>query len=478
VNQLVLIARKEIQIAIREKLIVSLGAIILLLLGVALCTGYISYEQQQELILETQTQKRKEWLNQGEKHPHIAAHFGTFVFKPKTVLSLFDFGVDAYTGTSVYLEAHHQHEFMFRPAQDHSSMIRFGQLSAALVIQILVPLLIIFLAFSSFTNERVSGTLKLMISQGISFRKLAWGKVLAYCTMLSAILLPFLLGLSLLSFTTLTSETVPDVLLRVLLLVILYSVYLFIFMVLTVWISLKSSSGTNALLTLLACWIFFAVLMPKSVTNLSENYYALPSMREFKTQIETDKLNGLDGTTPRSVRIANLKKEYLEKFEVDSIQQLPFNFEGISLQEGEEFGNKVYDHHLNALRQLFHKQNHLGSLASLMNPFLSVQHLSMALSGTDTRTSIDFEEKVEAYRREFVKKMNKDMAENSKYGEFYNYKAGSNLWQEIEVFSFTTPSIFAILKYYKLEISSILMWMFFLPILLNFSSRKMNLLYE
>ncbi|NJN24902.1 MAG: DUF3526 domain-containing protein [Cyclobacteriaceae bacterium] len=472
------ILSKEIKVALREKLIVTLGIIIILLLGVALYAGYVSYEQQQATITKTKKEKRKEWLNQGDKHPHIAAHYGTFVFKPKTILSLFDFGLDAYTGTSVYLEAHFQHEFMFRPAQDHSSMIRFGELSAALVLQILVPLLIIFLAFASFTLERESGTLKLLISQGVSFHTLTWGKILAYCIMLMAILLPFLLGILMLSITGIESEAIPDVAVRVLLLTTFYGIYLFLFISLAVWVSLKSSTGRNALLTLLVCWIFFTILMPKTVANLSESFYTLPSMRLFKAQVEADKLNGLDGKTPRSVRMANLERKYLEEYQVDSVQQLPFNYEGVSMQAGEEFGNQVYDYNLSQLRGLFQKQNRLGSIASLINPFLSVQHLSMALSGTDMHTSIHFEEKVEAYRRELIRKMNNDMAQNSEYGEFYGYKAGSKLWQEIEDFSYETPTAFTILENYKLELASLFLWVALILGLISYANRKMKPLNE
>lgn len=477
-KQLFFIAKKEIRIALRERLIVSLGAIILLLLGVALYAGYISYRQQREMITKTQAEKRQEWLSQGDKHPHIAAHYGTFVFKPKTVLSLFDFGLDTYTGTSVYLEAHFQHEFMFRPAQDHSSMIRFGELSAALVLQVLVPLLIIFLAFASFTRERESGTLKLLISQGVTFRALTWGKILAYSIMLMVILLPFLLGILILSVSDIQSDAVPDVAVRVLLLIMLYGTYLFLFISIAVWVSLRSSTGRNALLTLLTFWIFFTILLPKTVANLSESFYTLPSMRVFKAQIQKDIANGLDGNTPRSLRIANLEKEYLEKHGVDSVEQLPFNFEGVSMQAGEEHGNKVYDHHLSKLREIFHRQNSLGGIASLFNPYMAVKHLSMGLAGTDMQTSIHFEKKVEDYRRELIRKMNNDMAENSAYGEFYGYKAGSDLWQQIEDFSYKTPTAFAVLKYYKVEITSLFVWMVLVLWLLNDANRKMKPLHE
>lgn len=477
-NLLILIAHKEIKIALREKLIVSLGIIIILLLGIALYAGYVTYQQQRQIIIQTQDEKRQEWLEQGDKHPHIAAHYGTFIFKPKTILNLFDFGLDAFTGTSVYLEAHHQHGFMFRPAQDHSSMIRFGELSAALVLQIFVPLLIIFLSFASFTRERENGTLKLLISQGIPFYVLTWGKIIAYGIMLCVILLPFAIGLVFISASGVQQETVPDITFRVISLLLIYGIYLFLFILFSVWVSALSSTGRNALLTLLTCWIFIAILMPKTIANLSESFYDLPSMREFKAYIQEGKSNGLDGKTPRSIRRANLKKEYLKKYEVDSVHQLPFNFEGVSMQAGEEYSDKVYDHHLNNLQAIFHKQNNLSSIASLFNPFMAVRHLSMAMAGTDIYTFIHFEGKVEEYRRSLVKKMNNDMAENSRYGEFFEYKAGADLWEQVEDFNYQTPKVGEILQLYAMEIASLLIWLVLALVLLNISHSKMKPLYE
>lgn len=476
-SSLFIVAKNEIKITLREKLVVAFALIITLLLGMALYAGFVTYQQQQLVITQTQQEKREEWLNQGDKHPHIAAHYGTFVFKPKTVLSLFDFGLDAYTGTSVYLEAHHQHEFMFRPAQDHSSMIRFGELSAALVLKILLPLLIIFLTFSSYTKERERGTLKLLISQGVSFPTITWGKILAYNIMLAVVLLPFLFGILLLSRFGLQSPTLPDVAERAVGLILIYGVYMFLFIAFSVWISLRSSLGRNALLILLSSWMFLSILMPKTIANLGESFYTLPSIREFKAAIEKDKAYGLDGKTPRSTRIENLENELLTKYKVDSIQQLPFNFEAVMMQSGEEFSHKVYDHHFGELQAILHKQNRLGSKASLFNPFLSIQNLSMALVGTDLYTFNHFEKAVESYRRGMIRKMNNDMAENSKYGEFFEYAAGPELWQELQDFSYKTPTIWESLKHYKLELASLLLWLFLILFLINYTNRKISPLH-
>lgn len=466
------IAKKEIKIALREKLVLTLSCIILVLLGIALFTGVISYQQQLEAITNAQEEKREEWLGQGDKHPHIAAHFGTFIFKPKTVLSLFDFGLDTYTGSSVYLEAHYQHQFMFRPAQDHSSMIRFGELSSALVLQILMPLLIIFLAYASFTKEKERGTLRLLRSQGVTLTSIAWGKIMAYFIILLVILVPFTLCILLLSYGLKTTNTSTDLGMRIILLGITYMAYIFMFIVLSVLVSLKSSISRNALLTLLTCWILFTIIIPKTVANLGESLYPLPSMKTYKEAILKDKKDGLDGKTPRAERMAQLEQQLLTKYKVDSVQQLPFNYEGVQMQAGEEYGDKVYDVHWDRLLNIFNKQNKLGSYASIVNPYIALRNISMGLSTTDLNASVDFQKKVENYRRIFIKRMNEDMAKNSKYGEFYEYSVGLDLWESVEDFTYKTPSVYTTLKKYSLELTSLFFWTIALILLLNYITRK------
>lgn len=356
-------------------------------------------------------------------------------------------------------------------------MIRFGELSAALVLKVLVPLLIIFLTFASYTRERESGTLKLLISQGVSFRTLTWGKILAYSILLGIILLPFLVGISALSGLGANGEVIPDMGMRSALLMGIYGLYLLLCIAFSVWVSLRSSTGRNALLILLSGWIFLTILMPKIVADFSERLYALPSIREFKSAIEEDKAHGLDGKTPRSVRIANLEAELLAEYQVDSVQQLPFNFEGVMMQAGEEYSHQVYDHHFSQLQQILHQQNNLGSITSLINPFLSVQNLSMAIAGTDTHAFIRFEEKVEAYRREMIRKMNNDMAENSQYGEFYEYAAGSELWEQLEDFSYQAPAVAESLSYYPLELISLLLWTLLILFLIHYTNRNIKPLH-
>ena len=100
-----------------------------------------------------------QWLNQTKKNPHSAAHYGVYAFKPKSPLAIVDTGIDPYMGVAVWLEAHKQNEFKYRPAQDRTAVQRFGEMTAPRSLQVLVPLFIVLMTFSAFAGEREQGTL-------------------------------------------------------------------------------------------------------------------------------------------------------------------------------------------------------------------------------------------------------------------------------------------------------------------------------
>ncbi|MFD0964047.1 DUF3526 domain-containing protein [Pseudofulvibacter geojedonensis] len=471
---LIAVVKKELKSAFRERLVVALGLIVMLLLSASMYSGYVAYTQQQANIENLQKEKRKQWLEQHEKHPHIAAHYGTYVFKPKSILSIFDFGLDSYTGTSIYLEAHYQHEFMFRPAQLRSSMVRFGELSIAMVLKVFLPLLIIFVAFSAYTKERESGTLRLLLSQGVSLGILSWGKIIAISLLVGLTLIPFFVGFTVSWFLDIDNTVIPDISTRLILLIVLYITYLFVLIVLSVWVSLQCKNGKSALLTLLVCWIAATILLPKATANLSESIYPLPSMRAFKAGIQTHKDNGLDGKTSKVQRYEQLKKEMLQKHDVDSIQKLPFNFSGYSMQASEEYSDKIYDFHTKKLRNQLLDQNFISRFTSLINPYQATQNLSMAIAATDIHSTFHFEDEVNKYRRKLIKTMNDDMAYNTKYGEFYEYKVGKDLFEKVPDFRHQTQMVYQVLKQYIIEIISIILWVSFSLLLLNRAHRKAN----
>ncbi|MAO18481.1 DUF3526 domain-containing protein [Flagellimonas marinaquae] len=470
-----LMASKEIKNMARQRTLWTLLGVVIGLMLLGLYTGHQVYRQQKLMVDRASDQKRTEWLEQGEKHPHIAAHYGTYVFKPKTILSLFDHGLDTYTGTSVYLEAHYPHEFMFRPVQGYGGAIRFGELTAALVLQLLLPLLIIFITFQSFTKERETGTLRLLISQGVSVRSILMGKVVAFTLVGFIVLTPFFIGLYLLSGEESENQVITDVGLRTVLLFGIYALYLFVFTGFSVWVSLKSSSARNALLTLLTFWMVTGVIIPKTAANFGETLYPLPSMKAFKEGIHSDIANGMDGAGSRLEREARLKEDYLAHYGVTSLDQLPLNFEGVRMQEGEEYSNKVYDAHNDKLYARFEEQNRIGSLLAFVAPYMAVRNLSMAMAGTDWYSFNDFTAKTETYRRNLIRTMNRDMAENSRYGEFFEYKADEKLWESIEDFRYVSFTAQRALSFYRAELLALTLWVLWILFLMTIPRKIKNL---
>jgi ABC-2 type transport system permease protein len=472
VSTLKIILKKELLTAIRNLQIQLTAGIISILLLIAGVGGYLNYKTQKEQIAYAKEEKRQQWLKQGDKHPHIAAHYGTFVFKPKTGLSFFDFGLDAYTGSSIYLEAHYQHEFMFRPAQDYGAMIRFGELSIALVLQILIPLLIIFLCFSSFTQERENGTLKIIVSQGISFRMLAWGKITAYVILVFAILMPTLLILMAGIFTRPELVLSSDIFWRTLLILLSYSLYFFIFIGLSVWISSYSGVSGNALLTLLSVWILFTIIIPKTTANTAGNVFPLPSINSYHQEIKQYIESRIERDPLKDTLIVNFTNKLLRQYKVDSVAQLPINYEAACSQVYEDFTNSLHDKHSVELFNQFVRQNNVSTYASIFNPYLSIRNLSMALSATDFYTYADFQNEAEKYRRDLVRQMNFDYRDHSKTGEFYEYKADENLWRSVKDFKYEIPPVKSSMSKYSIEFLALAFWALMVSLLVTFWINK------
>ncbi|MDE0394153.1 MAG: hypothetical protein OYK82_05180, partial [Gammaproteobacteria bacterium] len=108
---------------------ILVGALLLISLG----HGWVQAREAQQELAAAQATARDHWESQGEKNPHSAAHYGIYAFKPRLALSFVDEGVDPYAGTSVWLEAHRQNDFLLRPAQDATAAQRVGALTAAQV---------------------------------------------------------------------------------------------------------------------------------------------------------------------------------------------------------------------------------------------------------------------------------------------------------------------------------------------------------
>jgi ABC-2 type transport system permease protein len=427
------IARKECLELTRDGRFRTTAAVVMLMLVAALAAGWRHSSEVRRQHETAARATRTQWLNQGSKNPHSAAHYGVYAFKPKTRLSMVDSGIDPYVGVAAWLEAHIQNEFKYRPAQDRTALQRFGEMTAAEVLQILVPLLIILLTFGAFAAEREAGTLRQLASLGVPLRRLAAGKAFGISLALAAVLLPATLVGVLALVVAADDGALAGSALRTLATVLLFLLYFAIVLALSLAVSVRARSSRLALLVLLAFWMFNGLVAPRLTADLAAWKHPTPSAVEFSTALQHE----LDDTAEIERRLDRRRAELLKTFNVTSIDEAPINFSGVSLQEGEEHGNEVFDRHYGALFETFQRQNTVYQIGGYLAPLVAVRSLSMALAGTDFAHHRHFVRAAEDYRRSIQRVMNDDIMRRSRAGVLY--VAGPELWSQVQAFEYRTP---------------------------------------
>jgi ABC-2 type transport system permease protein len=446
------IARKELVEMFRDGRFRVLAAVVLAVSIVSLIAGWRHYSDVNQQHEVAQAATREQWLRQPNKNPHSAAHYGVYAFKPKSQLAIVDTGIDPYMGVAVWLEAHKQNEFKYRPAQDRTAVQRFGEMTAAETLQVLMPLFIVLMTFSSFAGEREQGTLRQILSLGVSRRALALGKALGVATALGLILLPAtIVGVMALVLTS-DGGLLAGNPARAGWLTLAYIAYFAVVIAISLAVSARAGSSRLALVILLTFWFANGLVASRVISDLAAWLYPTPSAVEFQKALERD----LNDQQEMERRLDRRKAELFQQYNVGTIDALPVAFSGISLQEGEEHGNEVFDYHYGRLFAIYERQNRVYQLGALAAPMLAVRSLSMALAGTDFQQHRHFIGAAEDYRRDIQRVMNHDIAVNQRKGEVY--LAGRELWEKVPDFEYETPSTAWVLGHQRWSLLILALW--------------------
>jgi ABC-2 type transport system permease protein len=431
------------------------------LFALALFSGGRYYTETQPRHETAQAVSYQQWLAQGTKNPHSAAHYGFYAYKPVPLMSIVDKGMDEYLGNAVWMEAHKQNNVGNRTAHDMADVSRFGSLTVGFVLQSLLPLVIILLTFNAVSKERESGTLRMILGTHVSGVQLLAGKGFAVLIAVVVVMLIPMLLLSLAVMLVSNGSAFASVLptFAVWSCVMLVSAVVWILAGLVVSASLRESGG--ALLLLLVFWTIGAFFIPRISGSVTKMLYPTPSAFAFNETIIQEKAKGVDGHNPADQRGKELEARVLKQYGVDSLSQLPVSFAGISLQSGEEHDYIVFDKNYSSLFQTFQQQETLLEAIHVLSPILATQSLSRALAGTDTDKHLHFTNNAEQFRRVIMKTMNADMTENGakdKVKRDFAYMTDENLWKRVPPYTYTAPDMGFALRNQSLSIISLLGW--------------------
>ena len=454
------IARQEWYSVFRSKPPLVLFAALLVISLLAVFTGwqYVhNFNRQQHAAHQ---QVHEQWMSQPNRHPHRVAHYGYLVFREKSPLSFFDFGLDSYVGNSVFLEAHRQNTINMSEAGFSNGMLRFGELSMAMVMQLLVPLFIIFIGFQTVAGLKQNGVLKILLCQRASYLDILVGKTAGLTAVTWALFLPLLvLGLALGAVVS-SGDSGGDAVLRISLIVTLYAAYFMVITMLVVAVSAISKSGKNALMVSVLAWMLFFIVLPKSAQTLGSSLYKAPDKIAFEQAILADVSKQGDSHNPDDPHFATLKAATLKKYGVDSTSQLPVNYGALVMQEGENITSGIFNKHFDRLIDTYKSQNAVSSFLSFADPYLSIRNLSMNLSGTDFDTFTEFQKQTEKYRFEKTRTLNEIHLTQIKFKDDNKQKVSAKNWQEQPDFVFRPVSVAGNIAAGAYSLIALVAWVF------------------
>lgn len=395
-----LIAGAEFAFMVRSRSAL-IGVIALLLLStIAAATSHAHLAQERVSRVSNQTQTDALFEAQPARHPHRMVHYGSYVYRPIGTLAGFDPGIDPFSGTTLYLEGHRQNSATLSAVRENSSLMRFGQLTPAFVLQTLAPLLLVFLGFSMITRERTQGSLSLLLSSGITARDLLLGKAVALGSVGLVALAPAWIALILMAVAA------PGEAGAAAMIGLGYGLYLMVWVVGIIAVSAFARSGQAALLILIGIWCFVAIIAPRGASELASRLAPLESRAATDLLIQAELRQLGDSHNPNDPFFAAFKARTLAQYGVTKIEDLPFNYRGAVSAEGEALTSRLFNKHFSEVATTQRAQSQFVAYLSILSPAIAVRRVSMAGAGTDLETHLRFLQQSEAHRFAMVQHLN------------------------------------------------------------------------
>lgn len=427
-----LIARQEWRRLRRERAARVALAVVLLLW---LMSAFTAWDQRREAAADRsrrQAQVDHEFEAQPDRHPHRMVHYGHFVFRPVHPLAAFDPGVEAYTGHTLFLEGHRQNSANFGDVRQSSLLLRFGQLTPAMVLQLLTPLLLIFLGHGAMAGERESGTWRLLLAQGVKPGQIVLGKLLGIGGVAAVLLLPALVGLALVGVAGPAPASLVGMLAAG------YAAWLLMWAAGIVAVSALCRRAQTALAALLVVWAASVVALPRLAAELAAASLPLPTRMETDIGIARDLALIGDSHDPDDPYFKRFRERTLAQYGVSRVEDLPVNYKGLVGLEGERLTAGLFEQYANASFDRQQAQLRLVDRWAVLSPVIALQRLSMAVSGTDLHSYRRFLSAAERHRYQLVQALNRLQADKLSYAadrSSRDNRIGHAHWQGIAEFN-------------------------------------------
>ena len=439
-SRVLTIARDEWRQWRRSRLAVAGLAVFAALLVIVSTLTALDVSEARHIRQHQQAEAEETFLNQPDRHPHRMVHYGHYVFRAPAPLALFDPGVDAVTGQSIFLEGHRQNSAMFADVRAEARTGGFGALTPAKLYHLILPLLLIALGHAAIVREREARTLGPLLSQGVGGMTLLVGKATALAGLIGLLSLPALIG-------AIIGVTTGESVLAALTLYLAHLLYLGVWGAFILLVSIVVQSRGVALGICLFAWFATSLVIPR--IGVMTAGAALPMEGKIITDMRMkEDLRKLgDGHNAADPAFAKLRANLLAQYDVNTVEELPINFRGAVAQQGEEDLTKVLVEYAERSMASETAQADLVARFAWLSPYVAISTASRTIAGTDLATHHRFLREAEALRYDFVQGLNKAHVEELDYqtdinrndGEEGNRRARISAanWQVLNDFGFT-----------------------------------------
>ena len=404
------IAREEWRLWSRSRVALVAALIVAVLVVVTSILTAMNVTDDAERRAARQESAEATFLAQPDRHPHRMVHYGHYAFRTPPPLAAFDPGVDAVTGQSIFLEGHRQNTAMFADTRAGADLGGFAAMTPANIYQLLLPLLLIIVGHAVVLREREGGTLAVLLAQGQSGLALAGGKALALTGVLGLFLLPI-------AVLALNAVAAGEPALTAALMIAGYALYLAVWAALVLAVSLWVRQRSVALGLLVLAWLMVALVMPRIGINAGSAAVDAPGKIESDLVMLAQQRKLGDGHNAADPAFEALRKQVLEQYEAESVEQLPINWRGVVAGYSEAKLTDLMNDFANARMQQEARQSRIVTLFGLASPTIAVGAASRTLAGTDLATHHRFLREAEALRFDFVQSLNKLHATGLAYAD-------------------------------------------------------------
>lgn len=400
------VAGTQLTLMWRERRLPWFALVVLLLASVSIVSNMARLAVQVQDRLTVTAEEARLWDGLGEIDPHDAAHIGRAVPAPVRPLAAFDPGLSDFVGSSVFIEGHAQNPARHRPIEGGAALSRFAGFSAAWILQVVAPLLIILAGFTMMSGEVARARLRQELGAGASTTALVGGRLVAL-TAMACLLAIVVIGVSLPAI--LLQDIGNSEVVRFVTLSGGYVFYLFVFCALTVAVSGLFSSARTSLAILLGFWALATLVIPRLAPAVAETLVPTPTAPAFRSTLIEEAGQGVDVHDPTDKKVKAFEAELLSHYGVSDIADLPINFRGAKYEYGEKLSTALYNRHFDQLYRAYHRQERIQRLFAVLSPTISMRFWSRAFASTDLGAHLSYLRGVENFRFRLMQTLNAEL---------------------------------------------------------------------